>query len=57
MSLYDVLHGVPGPRDEPRGVQIWRAVREEAREVAWLLVLVAGLSVTGVALGVLLAAT
>jgi len=36
--------------------QVWKAVREELREIAWLATVIGGLSVAGVGLAVALAA-
>lgn len=50
--LHDLRSPFSGHRDNP----LWKALRDEAREVAWLVALVSALSVTGVVLAVLLAA-
>jgi hypothetical protein len=50
------LHNLRSPSDGHGHGQLWSAMREELREVAWLLALVGGLSVAGVALAALLAA-
>ena len=46
------LHDLPSLREG----RVWRAVREEVWEVAWLAAIVASLSVASVALAVVLAA-
>ena len=46
-----LLHDLPSPRQG----RVWRAVREEVWEVAWLVAIVGALSVASVALAVLLA--
>jgi hypothetical protein len=50
------LHNLRRPSDGHWDGQLWSTLREEVREVAWLLALVGGLSVAGVALAALLAA-
>jgi hypothetical protein len=53
LPLHDLRSPFSGQSDNP----LWKALRDEAREIAWLLALVGALSVTGVGLAVLLAAT
>jgi hypothetical protein len=38
-----------------RSERIWRMIREEAREVAWLVPIVGGVSVMAVAIGIVVA--
>jgi len=40
----------------PSGPELWKAVREELREVAWLASVIGALSVAGVGLAMALAA-
>jgi hypothetical protein len=56
MSLLP-LRDLRSPFDGPQESPLWKAMRDEAREVAWLVALVGALSVTGVAAAVLLAVT
>jgi hypothetical protein len=51
--LRDLRSPFSGHRDN----RLFKALRDEAREIAWLLALVGALSATGVMLAVLLAAT
>ena len=53
LPLHDLRSPFGGYRENP----LWKAMRDEAREVAWLVALVGALSMTGVVLAVLLAAT
>ena len=44
------------PNLKSNELQVWKAVQEELREIAWLATVIGGLSVAGVGLAVALAA-
>ncbi len=51
MPLDDQPSDVPAPH----AGRLWKAVREETREVVWLVAVVGALSVAGVAVAIILA--